>query len=99
MNEITFNGALMSEMRAIDFVNRLVDSKILTHGSYMRPFVHRIDGGQDLEAFSASSKLDVSWSLISKWRDLGRDAAKQWLDATYDSIGREGTFDLRMAYV
>jgi NTE family protein len=99
MNEITFNGALMSEMRAIDFVNRLVDSKILSHGNYMRPFVHRIDGGQNLEGFPASSKLDTSWSLISEWHDMGREAAKQWLDATYESIGREGTFDLRMAYI
>jgi NTE family protein len=99
MNEITFNGALMSEMRAIDFVNRLVDSKILAHGKYMRPFMHRIDGGQSLEQFSAASKLDTSWSLISKLHDLGREAAAQWLNATYDSIGREGTLDLRIAYV
>ncbi|HUZ91050.1 MAG TPA: patatin-like phospholipase family protein, partial [Methylocella sp.] len=94
MNEITFNGALMSEMRAIDFVNRLVDSKILSQGNYMRPFVHRIDGGRSLERFSASSKLDTSWSLISELHELGREAAMQWLDATYDSIGREGTLDL-----
>lgn len=99
MNEITFNGALMAEMRAIDFVNRLIDSKVLPRGNYKRPFVHMIDGGQALEEFSASSKLDTSWSLISYWRDLGREAARQWLDATYESIGKKGTFDLRIAYV
>jgi NTE family protein len=64
----------------------------------MRPFVHRIDGGSYLEPYSASSKLDASWSLISKFHGFGRDAAKQWLDETYDSIGREGTLNLRMAY-
>jgi NTE family protein len=64
----------------------------------MRPFVHRIDGGRCLEPFSASSKLDATWSLISKLHRFGREAAKQWLDETYDSIGREGTLDLRMAY-
>jgi NTE family protein len=98
LNEITFNGALMSEMRAIDFVNRLVDSGKLSRDDYMRPFVHRIDGGRHLESFPASSKLDASWSLISKLHAFGREAAKQWLDETYDSIGREGTFNLRMAY-
>ena len=98
MNEITFNGALMSEMRAIDFVNRLVNLQILSHGNYMRPFVP--DGGQSLEPFSASSKLDTSWSLISKLHGLGREAAMQWLDATYDSIGQgEGTLYLREGYV
>ena len=99
LNEITFNGALMSEMRAIEFVDRLVDSNILSRGDYMRPYVHRIGGGLILESFPASSKLDSSWSLISELHGLGRVAAKQWLDATYDSIGREGTLDLRMAYV
>jgi NTE family protein len=97
-NEISFNGALIGEMRAIDFVNRLVDSGKLSRDDYMRFFVHRIGGGSLLAPFPASSKLNASWSLISKLHMLGREAAKQWLDETYDSIGREGTLDLRMAY-
>ena len=98
LNEITFNGALMSEMRAIDFVDRLVDAGILSRDDYMRPFVHRIDGAGLLEAFSAATKLDASWSLISRLHGFGREAAKQWLDLNYDSIGKKGTLDLRMAY-
>lgn len=99
MNEITFNGALMSEMRAIDFVNRLVGSKILPHTNYKQRFVHRIDGGRALEDFSASSKLDVAWPLISKWHELGRQAGEQWLSETYELIGQKGTLNLRMAYI
>jgi NTE family protein len=71
LNAITFNGTLLSEMRAIDFVNRLIDSGKLSRDDYMRPFVHRIDGGRHLESFPASSKLDASWFLIGKaifWR-------------------------------
>ncbi len=98
LNEISFNGALLGELRAIDFVNRLVDSGKLSRDDYMRPFVHRIGGGRYLESFPASSKLDASWSLISKLHGFGREAAKHWLDETYDSIGREGSLDLRMAY-
>ncbi len=98
LNEITFNGALMSEMRAIDFVDRLVDSGVLSRKDYMRPFVHRIDGGNLLEPFPASSKVDASWSLIKQLHGFGREAAKQWLDENYDSIGKKGTLDLRMAY-
>ncbi len=98
LNEITFNGALLSELRAIDFVNRLVDSDILSRGDYMRPFIHRISGGDILERFPASSKLDSSWSLISELYKVGREAAKQWLDETYHSIGSESTLNLRIAY-
>jgi NTE family protein len=88
----------MGELRAIDFVNRLVDSGKLSRDDYIRPFVHRIGGGNLLAPFPASTKLDASWSLISKLHGLGRDAAKQWLDETYDSIGRVGTLNLRLAY-
>lgn len=98
LNEITFNGALLGELRAIDFVNRLIDSGKLSRDDYMRPFVHRIGGGSLLAPFPASSKLDASWSFISKLHGFGREAAKQWLDETYDSIGREGTLNLRMAH-
>jgi NTE family protein len=98
LNEINFNGALLGELRAIDFVNRLVDSGQLSQENYMRPFVHRIDGGKFLSEFSASSKMDTTWSLIQKLFLGGRAAAKLWLDEHFDSIGRESTFDLRMAY-
>ncbi len=98
LNEITFNGALMGEMRAIDFVDRLVDAGILSRENYMRPFVHRIDGGGLLEPFPASSKVDASWSLISQLHGFGREAAKQWLAEHYELIGKKGTLDLRMAY-
>lgn len=98
LNEITFNGALMSEMRAIDFVNRLVDSGKLARDHYMRPFMHRIDGGGFLDRYSASSRLNASWPLINELHEIGRTAARQWLERHYDSIGKEGTLDLRIAY-
>ncbi|MGH6829602.1 MAG: patatin-like phospholipase family protein, partial [Methylocella sp.] len=98
LNEITFSGALLGELRAIDFVNRLIDSGKLSRDDYMRPFVHRIGGGSLLAPFPASSKLDASWSFVSKLHGFGREAAKQWLDETYDLIGREGSLNLRMAY-
>lgn len=99
LNEITFNGALMGEMRAIDFVNRLIDSgRLARDENYMRCYVHRIDGEAYLKPFSASSKLDASWALIEKLRGFGREAAQQWLDANYESIGNQGTLDLRPAY-
>jgi NTE family protein len=98
LNEITFNGALMGELRAIDFVNRLIDSKTLSGGKYKRPFVHRIDGADETAIFSAASKIDTRWSFLVKLRDIGRAVTKAWLDENYDKIGKEGTLDLRMAY-
>jgi NTE family protein len=56
------------------------------------------DANVPIDSFPASSKLDASWTLISNLQAFGREAARQWLDERYDSIGREGTFNLRMAY-
>jgi len=98
VNEITYNGALLGELRAIDFVNRLIDSGRLSQEQYMRPFVHRIDGGPFLDGFPASTKIDTTWSLIERFFEHGRMAAEKWLDARFEAIGRESTLNLRMAY-
>ena len=97
INEISFNGALMGELRSIDFVSRLVDEGKLSRERYMRPIMHRI-GGDALHEFGASSKMDTNWPFLQRLRDIGRAAATQWLDASYDKIGVESTLDTRMAF-
>jgi NTE family protein len=98
LDEITFNGALMGELRAIDFVVRLIDAGKLSAEEYTRPLVHRIDGGDLLRPFNAATKSDASWQLISSFFEFGRTSAEEWLDENYDRIGKEGTLNLRMAY-
>lgn len=98
MNEITFNGALLREFRAIDFVNRLLDDGKLPEGEYRRSFVHRIDGGKALAKYSAATKLNSAWPFLQELRDLGRDAAKAFLAAHYADLGQRGTLDLRGAF-
>ena len=44
MNEITFNAALIAEMRAIDFVKRLLAQGRLDAKRYKDVLMHRIDG-------------------------------------------------------
>jgi hypothetical protein len=56
-------GLAIARALAKEGVNRLVDSGKLSRDDYMRPFVHRIDGGRHLEFFPASSKLDASWTV------------------------------------
>ena len=98
VNEITFNGTLLHELRAVDFVQRLVDSGQLPRDKYMRPYLHRIDGEEPLKQFSAASKLDASWAALTAIRDIGRTAGKAWLANHYDDIGNKDTMDLRAAF-
>ncbi len=98
LNEITFNGALLRELRAVDFVQRLVDQGKIGPPAYNRPFIHRIDGAEPLKQYTAASKLDASWEALSALRDIGKAAAKAWLDAHYADVGVKDTLDLRAAF-
>lgn len=99
MNEITFNASLIGEMRAIDFVNRLLAAGKLDPAHYKSLLLHRIDGGEALDAFSASSKSSTKASVIHALRDLGRTSARTWLAARYASLGVVSTVDIQQDYL
>ena len=96
-NEITFNASLLAELRAADFVARLIRSGILNSDGYRLERLHRIGGAGRLESFPASTKFDVSWPFLRELRDLGRADTKAWLKANFDAIGVEGTLDIDRA--
>jgi NTE family protein len=93
-DEITFNSHLLAEMRAVNFVNRLIDRGKLERGDYKRALLHRIGGDGKLEKFGAATKLDTSWRFLTRLRDLGRDSTKEFLARHFDDIGHRGTLDL-----
>ena len=94
LNEITFNSSLLGELRAADFVARLIQSGVLNNENYRLERLHRIGGAGRLEAYDASTKFDVAWSFLKELRDLGREDAKSWLAVNFDSIGLESTLDV-----
>lgn len=97
-NEITFNATLLREMRAIDFVTRLIDEGKLDPGEYKRIYMHRISADRELKPLSSSSKLNAEWAFLTHLRDIGRDAATLWLDQNYEKIGKGSTIDLRSEF-
>jgi NTE family protein len=93
-DEITFNASLLAELRAANFVARLIQSGVLKSNEYRLERLHRIGGAGKLESFDAATKLDVSWPFLKQLRDLGRADAKAWLEENFDSIGVESTMDI-----
>ena len=98
LTEISFNGTLLRELRAIDFVSRLIDEGKLSKDEYKRVNMHRIHGGRKLDEHTAASRLNAEWGFFKELKDLGRATARQWLSETYDAIGERSTLDLRRAY-
>ena len=102
INEISFNAALIGELRAIAFVQRLIDTGMLKEPmmkKYRRLNIHAIRGGQDLLEFSLRTKYDTSWDFLTKLRDIGRAAAGKWLEECADHIGTNvSNIDLRQEF-
>jgi NTE family protein len=86
-------------MRAIDFVKRLLAQGKLDPTHYKDVLMHRIDGGDELEAFAASTKTSISAQLIHSLRDLGRTNARAWLAQHYTSLGVRCTVNIKQDYL
>lgn len=98
MNEITFNSTMLRELRAIDFVKRLREEGKVPEGRYKTLRMHRIDGGDDLLNFSASSKFNTNWTFLQELKEIGRARASSWLEENKAHIGEKSTFDLRSEF-
>jgi NTE family protein len=98
LNEITFNSALISELRNMDFVNQLIDDGRLPRGPgkdrYRRLNIHRIDLGPLGTRLAASSKMKTDYDFLDVLHRAGQRAAGKFLERHFDDIGRHGTLDL-----
>ncbi len=99
LNEITFNAALIAEMRAIDFVKRLLKEGKLDPTRYKDVLMHRIDGGEVLESFHASTKSATDARLIHTLRDLGVTCAKEWLAKEFKLLGVTSSVNIGRDYL
>jgi len=102
VNEITFNSALIKELRSVAFVQKLLDEGWLKpqfHDRMKYVLIHSLRADQALEDLSAGSKLCTDWSFLLMLRDRGREAAKEWLKANYESVGKKQTVDLRTEFL
>src|SRR6266436_6043200 len=98
VNEINFNASLLSELRGVAFVNRLIDEGRLPRGTrageFRRLKLHRIVMEDPGEAFGARSTLKTDYEYFETLHKLGQRATRRFLDAHFDDIGRRSTIDL-----
>ena len=87
MNELNFNASLLAELRAIEFVRRLLAEGKLDARRYKSVRMHRIDGGSVLAPFGADSKLRADLAFVRKLFALGRTAGQEWLHAHRKDVG------------
>lgn len=97
LNEISFNAPLLHELRAIDFVTRLIEAGQLNDPRYKRILMHRIAMSDSIDE-TASSKSSTGFDFFIRLRNAGRKAARDWLKQNFDAIGTSATMDLRAEF-
>ncbi len=102
LNEITFNSSLLSEMRAIAFVTKLLEEEWIKkkYQSRLKHLImHSIRADGVLCDLSVASKFNTDWHFLLYLRDLGRGIADNWLKENFDDIGKRSTVDLRAEFL
>jgi NTE family protein len=94
VDEITFNAPLLQELRAIDFVRRLIAQGRLDGTHYKAIRVHLIEAQDQLNAFGAASKMSADYDFFLKLREIGVGAAKNFIARHFVDIGVRPTLDL-----
>lgn len=92
LNEITFNGSLIKELRSAAYLWELINDENLDRAAYRDARLHMISAEQEMQTLSASSKLNAERAFLLHLRELGRETADAWLSENLDKIGREKTW-------
>ena len=102
VNEISFNSSLIKELRAVAFVQKLLDEGWLKeeYRDQMKyVLIHSLRADETLADLSSASKVCTEWGFLTALRDRGRAAAKQWLDWHFGDVGVRQTVDLRAEFL
>ncbi|MCB9982845.1 MAG: patatin-like phospholipase family protein [Rhodospirillales bacterium] len=102
LNEITFNAALLKELRAIDFVQRLLGQDMLKDehkDRYKDILLHAVRAEEVMRDLSAASKFNTDWGFLTALRDQGRIEGKKWLKTHFIDIGKRSSVDIPSDYL
>ena len=95
LNEISFNSSLLREMRAIDFVQRLLEDGTFKPGRMAQVYTHMIADDALMNALSIATKTVPNAYIIETLKDAGYAAAQAFLDQHFDDLNARSTLNLR----
>jgi NTE family protein len=99
INTISFNSSLMREMRAIAFVNRLVEKGFDDEGRLKKMLIHCVDAEDEMSQLGVSSKLNTTREFLTWLFQLGRRRGAAFLNSHFDQIGRESSVAIEERFI
>ena len=98
INEISFNSSLLRELRAIRFVQKLLEDGKVTPGAMKKVLVHMIADDALMNELGVATKTIATPVVISRLKAAGRAAAGQFLDDHFDDLGQVCSVDLETMF-
>ncbi|NNU17606.1 patatin-like phospholipase family protein [Parvularcula sp. ZS-1/3] len=102
LNEVTFNASLLKEMRAINFVQKLLREgwiKDEYRDQLSDIKYHAIRADTFLDDFALPTKYQTDLTFLRELKAIGREAASSWIDSHWDQLGRESSCDLQAEFL
>jgi NTE family protein len=101
LNEITFNASLMAEMRAIAFVEKLVeaDGKHPEVARLKKMLIHMIEAEEEMKTLGVASKMNTDLDFLLYLKDLGRRTAGCWIEQHFAALNHRSSVDVRKVFL
>lgn len=93
LGEITFNSSLIKEVRMIEQKNALIRAGELDPDRFPEVRLHMIHGGPELQRFDNSSKLLTEMEFLLELKQIGRQAAEDWIVRHGSAVGQTSSLD------
>lgn len=98
INEISFNSSLLRELRAIDFVQRLIRDGRVAKGQMKDVLVHMVSDDVLMQKLSVATKTVANPTVMHQLRQSGRAAATAFLDRDFEALGNHSTVDMETMF-
>jgi NTE family protein len=94
VNEISFNSSLLRELRAIQFVKRLLADGSIKKGTMKDVLVHMIADDALMNVLNVATKSIPTPVILARLKEAGEAAADAFLKAHKKDLGKRSTVDL-----
>lgn len=92
--ELSLINTLTREMRAIQFVSKLIDDGIADKTKIKKINMHLIENTDVFADLDHTSALNSDWDFLTFLFEKGRETAEKWMKKNYDGIGVRSTANL-----
>lgn len=100
VTEVTYNSSLLSELRAIEFVDRLIDeAKLPPDGKHRKMLVHNVSEDESVRPLALGLDLNTDLAFFEELFARGRTACEHWLSEHFDDLGERSTVDLKAMFL